>query len=567
MKASIRFGMAALLGIASASADFSHWTDSSRVLINTTASGADIAADVADLRFADSTGAPLAFELERFDATAKLAEAWVLLPVVKGNSASQWFRLYWGNAGATSAASGPSVFSAAGGYAGVWHLGEDAAAGGGAFKDASGTGNDGTGVALNSAAKVEGAIGNGTLFMLAGSQGVSVPHNAGLHSASALTVEAWIRSTSQGPYRRYVNKPFTSAAPPWNEYGLEVDVTGSKPIFSVTVGDTEGGVSAGTVMLNQTWYHIVGTFDGVTQKIYVNGVMEAMLARSGPVSDYGQPLSIGKYAPDDYSRFDGTVDEVRVSRIARAADWIKLEYANQKAGQKLIGFRRFAGCQAVFQTPGDTTINEGALLRLSAKTGCAVDYAWSVISGPAPPILEPETPTLSLRVPRVSSDTFIVYRFTTTVDGRTRSADVKVVVKDAIPDPEFALPSASWNGSDTLKLNPEISNSAAMSAAMSPALQYAWTAAGLDVETVFGPDYPALCHPASGGDITIGLCLDNGGTPVCKQATVVVSAPTPLIPPRTTIDKAFAHGSGRRWDARGRAFPRPACGAVIPRRR
>ena len=118
---------------------------SNKVYVNTTASGANTTADVTnfpllvrltsanfnfaqartdggDLRFADSTGALLPYELERFDATNKLAEAWVLLPTVKANNNSQWFRMYWGKASATSLSSPASVFQASNGFAGVWHM-------------------------------------------------------------------------------------------------------------------------------------------------------------------------------------------------------------------------------------------------------------------------------------------------------------------------------------------------------------------------------------------------------------------------------------------------------------
>jgi hypothetical protein len=37
--------------------------------------------------------------------------------------------------------------------------------------------------------------------------------------------------------------------------------------------------------------------------------------------------------------FDGMIDEVRISNIARSGDWIKLCYMNQKENDALITFR------------------------------------------------------------------------------------------------------------------------------------------------------------------------------------------------------------------------------------
>jgi hypothetical protein len=582
MRVSILWGMGAFLGASAAHADFSGWTDSTRVRFNTTSSGAGVSADVADfpvlvrltsadfpfaearadgadLRFADSAGAALAFELERFDAAAKQAEAWVLVPVVKGNSAAQWIKMYWGNPSATPASSGPAVLGAAKGFGGVWHLGEAGNTSAGGYKDASGAGNHGTGQGgLGAFSSVAGAVGRATLFQTSAAQGVSVPAAASLHPTGGLTVEAWINSTSQGPFRRFVGKPFTSAAAPWNEYSLEADATGSLVNFSLNLDGNEAHITGTTSMANGTWYHVAGTWDGANQKVYVNGVLEATLARTGSVPDYGQALSIGKYGMDGFSNFDGAVDEARVSRTARGAGWIKLEYANQKPAQSLVTFEKFPvnpGCLAVFKVPADTVVKEGATVSLSARADCATGYSWSVVSGPAPRILDPEAKVLQVRMPRVTADTVLVYRFSADIAGTARTGDVRVTLKEAIPDPAFTLPATQpWDAKDSLIVRPSVSNAAAMQAAGAGTLRYAWTLAGLTVDSSTAGGRLKLTHPSEGGTLAIGLCLDNGGEPVCQQTTVLIAAPATLLRPRPAAHPAFAR-SGRHWDARGRALP------------
>jgi hypothetical protein len=533
--------------------EFAAWSDSCRVQLNTTSAGAGVASDQsgfpvlvrltaadftfsearsdgADLRFGDSSGSALAFELERFDPAGKGAEAWVLLPTVKGNSASQWFKMYWGNASAAAASSGAAVFPASGNHAGVWHLGQDGGTAAGAYKDASGAANHGTGKALTSASDVAGAVGAGTNFISALSQGVSVPHNASLHPAGSLTLEAWVKSTTQGSYKRFIGKPYSAVAAPWNEYSLESDVTGSKVSFSVTLADGQNAVVGATAMANGIWYHVAGTYDGTTEKVYLNGVLDGTLTRSGAVSDYGQAVAIGKYGLDDNSNFDGVVDEARIARTARSADWIKLSYANQKPGQKLVSYSRFAGCQAQFAVPADTAAEEGAPLALAAKAECASAYFWSAVSGPAPRILDPDTRTLQLIMPRVSRDTLLVYRFTAEIDGATRAGDVKVAVKEAIPDPVFTLPAITdWNGSAPLTLRPTVTNAAAIKASREPVLHYAWTLDGIPVDSVFGGDSLILSGPKQSGSLKVGLCLDNRGPVVaCKETTLDVALPVGL---------------------------------------
>ena len=78
----------------------------------------------ANLRFAKggnlNVGYP--YQVQRWDATDELAEIWILVDTVFSGSTSQSLRMYWGNAGATAASSGPAVFSAVNGFVAVWHL-------------------------------------------------------------------------------------------------------------------------------------------------------------------------------------------------------------------------------------------------------------------------------------------------------------------------------------------------------------------------------------------------------------------------------------------------------------
>lgn len=570
-------GLAAILETtAGYGAGFSAWADSTRVQLNTTSAGAGVATDQtsfpvlvrffaadfifseaksdgSDLRFADSTGTSLPYDLERFDPINKLAEAWVLIPIVKGNAATQWFKMYWGNPAATAASSGPGVFPSSGNYTAVWHLTTNGGTTAGAFRDASSHGNHGTGVAMDSTSVVSGAVAAATRFVAASNQGISVPHNASLHPSGSGTVEAWIKSTSQASYKRFICKPFSSAAAPWNEYSLESDVSGIKAVFGVTIADSQVSVTATTAMANGTWYHIVGTYDGATQKIYVNGALEASRARTGSVSDYGQALAIGKSGIDNNSNFDGAVDEARVSSTARSADWIKLCYANQKAGQKLVTFQRFPSCQTQFAMPADTAIAEGSALLLTAQTACATGYFWSIVSGPAPRILDPEVKGLQVQLPRVAADTAIVYRFTANFGDTVRTGDVRVSIRETIPDPAFTFPSLpAWSGSEPLVVKPTVTNAASLQAGDSPPLHFAWSLSDIPADSTLGADFITLSHPAKNGILTIGLCLDNGSAVACKETTVTVSGSgTVGLAPMPGV--TFASGVKHRWDAKGRA--------------
>ena len=343
----------------------STFTYSNKIYVNTTPSGANIStnqtnypllvrlnsanfnfsqarSDGGDLRFADSTGSLLSYEIERFDATNKAAEIWVLVPTIYANNNSQWLRMYWGKSTATSLSSGSAVFLATGNYVAVYHLAEDGSTTASAYKDASAYGNNGTGVALTNASDVAADVGIGSNFTSASNQGITAPYAANLHPSGSLTIQAWINTTSQGTFKRIVGRPFTSVASPYNEYDLELDGSSNHVSFSLTVGGTEASYQTTTALTNGTWAMVAGVYDGATQKVYHNGVQEASSSRTGAISDYQQGLSIGKYGLDNNSNFDGKIDEVRISMTARSADWLKLDYETMKATSTVVtvGYRQ-----------------------------------------------------------------------------------------------------------------------------------------------------------------------------------------------------------------------------------
>ena len=64
-----------------------------------------------DLRFSTSTGKPLAYQVEQWDAANGTASIWVRIPTIKGND-RQEIKMYWGKSDASSESNGSAVFNA-----------------------------------------------------------------------------------------------------------------------------------------------------------------------------------------------------------------------------------------------------------------------------------------------------------------------------------------------------------------------------------------------------------------------------------------------------------------------
>lgn len=134
---------------------------------------------------------------------------------------------------------------------------------------------------------------------------VAVADSNSLDLTSALTLEAWINPASlpaAGGFASVLSKP--------EAYSLQFN----GPLLEFTV--MQSGVRrrlqapAGAVVAGRT-YHVVGTYDGITQRLYLGGTLVASRAQTGAATVTTTGLSIGSWSGyDEY--FAGTIDEAAV---------------------------------------------------------------------------------------------------------------------------------------------------------------------------------------------------------------------------------------------------------------
>ncbi len=190
----------------------------------------------------------------------------------------------------------------------AWFKGDDAT-------DSLGD-NDGT--ALGGVTFASGL--SGQAFDFDGVNGrVVVPDNVALDSPSVtnqVTLEAWINwdGTAQPYSNPIVRKTVTPIQAPYSTYSLDVLNDGR---IGFQVGDgIDGGVSAFTIstaaIQQETWTHIAATYDGVTQRIYVDGTLIHENLASVAIGDSDGELVIGRDFPNGGNQFDGRIDELAV---------------------------------------------------------------------------------------------------------------------------------------------------------------------------------------------------------------------------------------------------------------
>ncbi|MEO6096192.1 MAG: DUF2341 domain-containing protein [Fibrobacteria bacterium] len=526
-------------GTVIAAENYSVWSRTSDLILDTSPSGADVPGTESrfpillrltsanfvfaqargkgqDIRFSAADGSHLDYQIERWDSAQAHAEVWIHIPVLLGNTAGQAFKMHWGNATAQDSSDGPAVFSF--NYAGVWHMG---ATGANARPNSAPGGNPAQPVNFASEKSREGIIAKAD--ELDGTDDYLDIGDGYQDFSAGLSFSVWAYPKAVGKNARFFELGNGVNA---DNILLTRDSTLSDLRFdNYNPGSTVSTVrSEGVISLN-AWQLFAVDVSGSAVKIYKNGAIVAQANLSNSLAVIRRSSNfLGKSNRGGDNIFQGLLDEPQLGYISHSDNWYKLCYQNQKASQNLVTLKREGSCTALFKGPADTTVSEGASITLSGKADCASGVSWSVISGPAPRILDPETRTLSVSLPRVLGDTVIVYRFSARYGDSTPFQDVRVRIQEAVPEPAFTLPAGLvWNGREMMTITPAISNLPAITASNDNVMHWAWTLNGIEADTASVAEGLTLKSALAEGNLEVGLCLDNSGPVVCKTALVTVA--------------------------------------------
>ena len=138
-------------------------------------------------------------------------------------------------------------------------------------------------------------------------------------------------------------------------------------------------VESSTSSFNADWTHVAATYNGVTAKVFVNGVEVGSSAGSSPPVDNSLPVLIGaSYGNgtigDGLGRFAGSIDEMRFSNIARTG-FTTNSYTTDYQGVKLNAAVRMGGIHTWDGLASSETTEGGAVTyRLSDDGGVTWKY-------------------------------------------------------------------------------------------------------------------------------------------------------------------------------------------------
>jgi len=301
-----------------------------------------------DIRFTSDDGVTLlSYERERHDSANQKAEYHVKIPSVS-ITADTYFYMYYGNPSAGDGANPTDVWDS--NFKGVWHLNRDPSGTAPQEKDSTSNGNDGASEgSMTSDDLVEGKV-DGALDFDGSDDYIGVNDDPTLDfGMENFTIEALVKLDVEETNAAILSKTEAYDDDAVN-YALDQD--GSTG-WRLTVSDGSGTSGHSTIVEDATdystgvWVYIVGEqlSDG-TLKLFTNGELRTTGSVNYNTASNNGKLYIGSYYTKNF--FDGIIDEVRISNIARSPAWIKASYNSGNATLVSYGNEEVLGNSVMF---------------------------------------------------------------------------------------------------------------------------------------------------------------------------------------------------------------------------
>ena len=323
-----------------------------------------------DLRFASSSGKLLPHEIDTWNPNG-VSTVWVKVPTLTASTA---IVACYGCAN-PPAVNPKDVWS--NGYVGVWHLGESAIP----MKESSGESVDfneakGSNLGYAQAGVVGGSVDfNG---LNGGTGGLRAPDCDSLDGFTACTFEMWTwQKRHDAAKQRFLlaKRVSYNSDISYNIYdSFDKDYTTNKVACGIasdqgtgTSSDVWASLPASATPELGSWNMVAHVYDSAAGRVmaYLNGMNKtnARFAK-GVVRAGAGKLVLGNQAlASDYA-FPGKIDEVRISNVARSADWIKATHDTvmnpgfatySTSAGKLAGYAAWMNVKELVGKPGATT--------------------------------------------------------------------------------------------------------------------------------------------------------------------------------------------------------------------
>jgi hypothetical protein len=280
-----------------------------------------------DLVFTDDTGIELDHEIELFNATTGELIAWVNVTRVSSSQDTQLY-LYYGNSNAVNQENVPGVWD--NNFKAVYHLSEKA----NPIEDSTRYNNDGNasgGVNQSASGIIDGSDWFDRVDDYTRIKNNTVVNAFGNNQNLNYTISVWWKTPSSLSGYYHLLSKLGRRSTNFGPSPFELWANTNRLVFSVKNGVANRQCQLNNIVYPNNWYFITAVREGNTLRLYVNGTERATYTAPTTIGSASntEDITIGQRG-DNQIWCHGTLDEIRVSNVARNASWIKTSYNNMR---------------------------------------------------------------------------------------------------------------------------------------------------------------------------------------------------------------------------------------------
>ena len=212
--------------------------------------------------------------------------------------------------------------------------------------------------------------------------------NASLQPTDNLTVEMWVNRTDNTTFERFLSHSIDSS-----NYAFEFGVDVIEPNkWRLRLNNDAATLKAAMVGSPGQWLYVVGTYakdaGGIDEmKIYENGNLIGTQDYSTAMTNHGNLRTNRQGKSDGWLK--SSVDEIRISGVARSADWIETSYNNQNNpsafytlhGEEGVPSAPTVSTSAASNVEETTTTLNGNITATGGENADSRGFEWDTDSG------------------------------------------------------------------------------------------------------------------------------------------------------------------------------------------
>jgi|GEM_PF-2337371 len=161
---------------------------------------------------------------------------------------------------------------------------------------------------------------------------IEVPSDSSIETDSFVSVSIWVKVEDYTVRQTPLCKRLFHNANPYNSYVITSTDVGASQKWAFGVSSGTAGSGAGPSAQNPIdtgWTHIVGTYDGASIKLFLNGTLVNSQAKTGLLGYTDSTLRIGLGIPgSSLQYFKGWIDDVRIYGRVLSNSEISTLYSN-----------------------------------------------------------------------------------------------------------------------------------------------------------------------------------------------------------------------------------------------